>query len=296
MPGFAKRQVLTFLILTFALSSIFYNLIISAGKLGAGGGLYVLGLMWCPGIAALAPRLVHQRNLRGMGWGWGRTRYQAISYILPVLACAAVYGLIWATGIGGFSDESLKKALAEAGAGALPTPLLFLVLATLGVLQGLISATGEEVGWRGLLVPELAKVTSFTRLSLISGAMWSVYHYPVLIFADYNSETPIGYALVCFTLMVFALSFIFAWLRLKSGSLWTGAILHASHNLFVQQIFDGMTVDRGITEYVTTEFGIGLAVVYTVVAWYFWRRRGEVEEHFDNPAPDHVPSPVSGPA
>ena len=34
-----------------------------------------------------------------------------------------------------------------------------------------------------------------------------------------------------------AISFVFAWMRLKSGSLWTGALLHASHNLYVQTIF-----------------------------------------------------------
>ena len=75
-----------------------------------------------------------------------------------------------------------------------------------------------------------------------------------------------------FTWMVVASSFVCAWLRLKSGSLWTAVIPHASHNLYIQDIFDPLTQDRRITKYVTTEFGIGLAVAY-----YFWRRRGEVQ-------------------
>jgi hypothetical protein len=58
---------------------------------------------------------------------------------------------------------------------------------------------------------------------------------------------------------------------------WTGVILHASHNLFIQEIFDPLTTDRGLTRYVTTEFGVGLALAYTVLAVYFWRRRGELE-------------------
>jgi len=47
-------------------------------------------------------------------------------------------------------------------------------------------------------------------------------------------------------------------------------------HLFVQEIFDPLTKDRGITKYLTTEFGVGLALIYTLAAWYFWRRRAEL--------------------
>ena len=69
-----------------------------------------------------------------------------------------------------------------------------------------------------------------------------------------------------------------AWLRLRSGSLWTGVILHASHNVFIQEILDPLTMDTGRTKYVTTEFGVGLAIAYSILALYFWRRRDEVQE------------------
>jgi hypothetical protein len=45
----------------------------------------------------------------------------------------------------------------------------------------------------------------------------------------------------------------------------------------VQQIFDPLTSSNGLTKYVTTEFGVGLALGYTILAFYFWRRRDEVE-------------------
>ena len=31
-----------------------------------------------------------------------------------------------------------------------------------------------------------------------------------------------------------------------------------------------------MTPYLTTEFGVGLAIAYALVAIYYWRRRGEV--------------------
>jgi hypothetical protein len=44
--------------------------------------------------------------------------------------------------------------------------------------------------------------------------------------------------------------------------------------MFIQDIFDPLTKDRTITKYVTTEFGLGLAVAYTIAAVYCWRRWG----------------------
>lgn len=281
----ARHRVILFLVLTYALSSIFYVQIASAGKMKM---LSVLGLMWCPGVAALSVRLATQRNLRGTGWGWGATRWQALSYLLPPAIGLVVYGLVWLTGIGGFRETGLGK---EAGLG-IPLPLMVGVLATAGFLQGAVFALGEEIGWRGFLVPELAKITSFTKTALISGAAWSVYHYPLILFANYNSGAPKWYALLVFTWMVIAGSFVYAWLRLKSGSVWTAVILHASHNLFIQEIFDPLTEDRGITSYVTTEFGAGLALAYTVLAWYFWRRRGELATAGEA-APAGAPQPAA---
>jgi membrane protease YdiL (CAAX protease family) len=113
-------------------------------------------------------------------------------------------------------------------------------------------------------------------VSLISGLMWAAYHFPVLLFADYNKGAPAWYSLTCFTLMVVADSFILAWLTLRSKSLWPAAIFHGSHNLFIQSIFTPLTRDTGPTKYVIDEFGIGLVItvgIAAVLAWRFVRAR-----------------------
>lgn len=289
--GTSRRQVITYLVLVFALSSFFYTPMIQAGKMSQ---VLVFGLMWCPGVAALVTRLVFQRNLRGIGWGWGRTRYQAVSYLLPMAVALPVYGLIWATGLGGLATERLTTAMTRQTGREIPFLVIVLLLATIGFLMSCLTALGEELGWRGLLAPELSRITSFRNTVLISAVVWSFYHYPLILFADYNSGAPKWFALLAFTWMVFAASVGFTWLRLKSGSVWTAVILHASHNLFIQQVFDAITTDQGPTEYLTTEFGIGLALAYTVAAWICWRRRGEVERAA--PIPEHVatiPIPAS---
>jgi membrane protease YdiL (CAAX protease family) len=102
----------------------------------------------------------------------------------------------------------------------------------------------------------------------ISGCIWAFWHYPALLLADYNSGTPKPYALTCFTAMVIAMAFVMGWLRLRSGSLWPCALLHASHNLFVQAVLDRMTRPETKALYVTTEFGFGMAITIAIVAIY----------------------------
>ena len=73
------------------------------------------------------------------------------------------------------------------------------------------------------------------------------------------------------------LTFVWAWLRLKSKSIWPCVFLHASHNTFIQQFFDPLTVYRNKTGYVAGEFGAALLLISITMALYFWRRRDEVE-------------------
>jgi CAAX protease family protein len=256
------REIGTFLGLTFGLSGIFWALIISGGSLRVHGGMYVFALMWCPGVSALITRLIYQHNVRGEGWGLGQPRWLALAYVMPIVYATVVYGLVWLSGLGAVDLGRFK------------TPVITFIV--LGSLQSLVSATGEELGWRGFLVPALARRKSFTMTALISGATWAGWHFPLIIGADYNGGTPPWYSVLCFAIMVVAMGFPFAWLRLRSGSVWPAAILHASHNLFVQAFFDRVTVDTGPTKWLTGEFGAGLALAFVAVGWVFWRARASV--------------------
>jgi uncharacterized protein len=274
------RKILVFLLITFLLSGIFYFLIIKAGALGN----FSIGLMWCPGIAGIATQLIFERSLRGLGWRFRPVKYQVLAYLTPLAYALAAYLVLWLTGLGRFDPQTAQNAIsAQFGISAtLSTPvftgLYFLIIATVVVITGgLLPALGEEIGWRGLFVPELAKVTSFTNVSLISGAVWAIWHAPVLFFADYNNAgAPRWYGLLCFATLVVAISFVFAWLRLKSGSLWTATILHAAHNAFIQAFFTPLTADTGRTAYFFDEFGLLLALAGIVTAWLFWRKRAEL--------------------
>ena len=67
-----------------------------------------------------------------------------------------------------------------------------------------------------------------------------------------------------------------AWLGLKTGSLWPGVFLHASHNLWMQSIFSPLTTEKEYTKWIAGDLGIGLVIVATVVGVVFWLKRGEL--------------------
>jgi hypothetical protein len=147
----------------------------------------------------------------------------------------------------------------------------------LDMVGPLILALGEEIGWRGLFVPELAKMTSFTKTALISGVVWAAWHMPAIFLADYNSGgTPNWYAAIMFAVMIMATSFPYAWLRLKSASLWPAVLLHTFHNQFVIGILDKLTGNTSATPYITGEFGVGLVLTSIVVAYVFWRMQRQI--------------------
>lgn len=274
-PVKAKKKISTYLGILLALSSVFYYLILSAGGINANGGLYVLGLMWCPGIAGMATQLIYEHSLRGLGWKPGRFKYLALAYVLPLGYCVVSYGITWATGLGKFPNMEILKQVSE-GYGipiGNPTALLAIYIgltATVGLISGLISGLGEEIGWRGFFVPELVKLFHYRKAILISGVVWTLWHMPLILFGGYtNPGLPVWYAVLMFTIMVLGINFAFGWLRLKSGSLWPAAVLHASHNLFVQAIFTPLTIQLAITPYIIDEFGVGLALLGLVVAFLF---------------------------
>jgi membrane protease YdiL (CAAX protease family) len=147
---------------------------------------------------------------------------------------------------------------------------------TVDMVGPLLSALGEEIGWRGLFVPELAKTTDFTKTALISGVIWAAWHMPGIFLADLNDiGIPNVYTAAMFAVLVIAISFPFAWLTLKSGSLWPAVLLHAFHNQLVQGMLDKLTGNTAVTPYITGEFGVGMALTGLVLAYVIWRMQRE---------------------
>jgi uncharacterized protein len=178
----------------------------------------------------------------------------------------------------GVCTDSLKVALGIPSLSTSQVILLWTFLRLIaGTVRSMASALGEQIGWSGFLSPRLAERYGFTRAAFITGAVWATWHFPILLFADYDSASPVWFSLPCFVIELLGLSVIMLWLRLRSGSVWTGALVHASINLWNQDFFAPLTAPRGaITNYTIDESGFMLPIVISFTAYLFWRQRAAV--------------------
>lgn len=132
-------------------------------------------------------------------------------------------------------------------------------VAVVGIFGSMVTALGEELGWRGFLLPAMKERYGLKKALLFTGLFWCVWHYALLIFGGYMAQTALWYRLIAFTLCIFPVSVMAAVLTLESGSVWPAAFLHAAHNCYDQTVLDVIT--RGADKmYYVSETG-----VFTVV-------------------------------
>lgn len=235
-------------------------------------------LMMSVGLAAVVTCLIRKRELLTLGWGWGSWRHQWQSYLLPLAIITITYLIIWLTDLGGWYDTQFVLELKEnynlvTWADSSIIIFHFLLTGSISFMLVLPAVLGEEIAWRGLLVTELSKFLSFTAVALVSGFLWSLWHWPMIIAGIYgNNETPLFYQLFVFTLSLMSASMIMTYLRFKTNSLWTAVVFHMSWNAFMQKAFTPITLENENSVWFLDEFGIVLAVVTFVFAIYFWKK------------------------
>lgn len=261
-----------FLALVIAGSAVFDVMIIQAGGVREAGAL-VAGVMCVPAFAAIISLVLTRRSLAGLGWGLGRIGYLAIAIALPIAIVAPVYATLWSIGLAELQMQEWS-ALVEENFGWRFAPVAaVLVIASIGLLIDSIVAAGEEIGWRGLLLTELARGLSLPMAAFITGVIWAVWHYPGILFGGYASESaPLWYSLASFTIMALGWSMVLAWLRFASGSVWPAALMHGAHNILIQAVLDPVTHDaNGVTPFIAGEFGLGVAFAYGIAGGLAWR-------------------------
>jgi uncharacterized protein len=276
--GAAWKAIGIFMALMLALSAVFDTLMAQRGAMSL---LLVTGIMWSPGIAAILTCLVLKRPIASLPWRWGEWRWNWLAWALPIGYGLAMYVPVWALGLGGsgfpkaetLADFSSQIVSGDTNMAAVV--FCVILMGTLGVVASAARALGEEIGWRGFLVWEMRKVMPFWAVGLVSGLIWAVWHWPGILFTDYNAGTGnFVLQMALFTLSIVPMGIVYAYLAFRSGSLWPAVILHASHNLFLQRIFTPLTAEGEGTHFYIDEFGILLPIVSVLLAVYFyWRAK-----------------------
>lgn len=201
-------------------------------------GLFALG-MWGPGIAAIVVTLFVAREpfstlrLNTLGqkhiyfWAW---------FIPPVIAALTLAATVL-LGTGQFdgSLSLMRDLLAQAPQTQEMPAVEILVLIqiasalTIAPFINILFAMGEELGWRGFLLPKLLPLGQWKAL-LLSGVIWGIWHAPTTILHGYNFPLHPYLGVLVMTVGCMLLGVIFGWIYLKTRSPWAPALAHGTFN------------------------------------------------------------------
>lgn len=244
--------------------------------------VWVTVLMWIPGLASVLFRLLLREGFADVGWRIGKVRFWAWAYIGPLglaslsILLALVLGRV--TVAPHLSDQTMLEAvffklswpMRDAPVGGLLIQR-FLAVALISIGPGFFCAFGEELGWRGYLLPRLMQAGWPSPL-LLSGVVWGLWHLPLFVFTGY-AHGAVALSLIMFTLLTALFGVFIGWLRLASGSVFVAAMAHTSFNAFVQSFFGVSFVGDGAWFLIGDYGALTLLSYGALVAWLYWSKR-----------------------
>jgi membrane protease YdiL (CAAX protease family) len=281
-----RKSLLWFLIITFAIAWVLFTVPLAFKN---DLTIYPISMtvcfalaMWAPGTAAIVTMLfVEKQPFKTLRLNTlGPKRFYLAAWFLPPFLVLATLGVTLLIRTGTFDPNLtlMREALAKAPAGTTLPPVELLVAAqlTFAVLLApfinVLFALGEELGWRGFLLPKLMPLGQWKAI-LISGAIWGFWHAPTTLLHGYNFPQHPYLGVLVMTVGCILLGTIISWLYLNTRSPWVAALVHGAFNasagvtfFFLKPGFD--TALGGST--------LGLAgwiPMALFIAWLVWTKR-----------------------
>lgn len=230
-------------------------------------------LMFVPLIVVLFTMLLTGEMFTKQGWaslGFHRFSWKVflIGLVVPLIPTLIGYVIVWNTGLGEFKvpPEVEGKFLL----------FLFSTIASL-VINSLTKMLGEEIGWRGYLLPRLQGL-GIEKALFISSFIWGLFHLaPILFSGQYHSDTNFLIFIPLFILNVLFVGYFVGYLRLISGSIWPAIFAHGIHNMAWTYCAAYTINANPIVTYLTGDVGvIGVAfyfIVYLIIRKDMDKRR-----------------------
>ncbi len=285
-----RKNVAWYLVIAFTFSWIFFVLPLILPGLGSQTRQSITLLVWSvgmfgPGIAALSVnRFVARQPIRTLRLNTlGPKYYYLWAWFLPALLSAVTGLLTVLFGLAEFDPEFslVRDSMTNAPGGANIEPLLVIVVQSafailLAPFVNVLFGLGEELGWRGYLLPRLLPLGQWKAI-LISGVIWGLWHAPVIVQGHNYPGYPLSGILMMIALTTL-LGTIFAWLYLKTLSPWAPALGHGAFNavagLPVMFLKPGFNMAFGGT-LATFPAWIAMAIF---IAWLIWTKRLPVKD------------------
>jgi membrane protease YdiL (CAAX protease family) len=268
------------------LAIFFTVLVISAAFLehsasfrsGILGQRFIVFYMWCVAGSSILARLILRESTSDVSFrwgGWATTRATLIATALPLVVGLTAYGISWSTGLAHFDAAQIPQTVFKipiAGSPLVRFCKYLLISLTLGGLWGCKSAAGEEIGWRGYMLTRLMD-SGFPAPILISGFIWGIWHIPLIAGGQYLSVPHSLVSIAVFVADITAAGYVFAWLRLSSGSIWPCVWAHGVWNELLFGPFDGLTKGGGFWVGEAGLLTTLVVILFAVVLYWFYPLR-----------------------
>jgi len=213
--------------------------------------LYLL-LMWVPTISATIANIISinekreklsiKQYINRLGIRDCKTYYIILGILIPLVYLLIPYMIYWKIYPDNFAYHGVAIIVVLSD---ITLPMI------VGIFMGILSAIGEEIGWRGYMLPSLLERVDLKKALLITSLFWACWHLPILIFGDYMSGASLWYKIPAFIMCVVPVGIICGILTIKSNSIWPATFLHAAHNHFDQGIFGLITRGDKMMYYVS---------------------------------------------
>ena len=193
--------------------------------------------MWGPGIAAIVTTLFILKEPFGtLGLKrFGKFRYYLAAWFIPPVLAALAIPLSIVLGLAEYDPNMtilqnvISKMPADSG---MTLEILLIVQLAQGLLLGpalnVFATMGEEIGWRGFLLPKLLPLGQWKAI-LISGIIWGVWHAPAILQGHNYPGYPVQ-GVFMMILFCIALGAVMSWLYLATRSTWAPAFGHGAVN------------------------------------------------------------------
>jgi CAAX protease family protein len=153
---------------------------------------------------------------------------------------------------------------------------IFLLMPMLFVL-----AIGEELGWRGFALPRLLESRSAFSASLILGAAWAIFHWPLLLPGQMLAAE--GTSILTHSPTVVVLAILYTWLYQHTrGSVLIAVLFHGAFNTF-NPIFLG-SVDQALGAWLSLALWGGTALIVVIATGPNLGSKPTVQIKHDKPA------------
>ncbi len=284
-----RKGILAFLAITFGITYLAEGALILSGFRFDGipaiiGQYVVAAVMWVPAVAALITiRFITREKTSSIYLRFGPSwkPYLATALLIP-LAYLITYGLTWLLGLGApdWQLNSLYSMIAASGVdmstapepSMLLTSMFFISLFIAPIINS-IFGFGEELGWRGFLLPRLMPLGKW-KAYLLLGIIWGLWHAPLIAVGFNYPGTPV-LGIVMMVLMTTALGIFINELTLRYQSAILAGWVHGVFNSQAYGIWrsllfaDTNPVIGGIS-------GVVGIVVLTIlgIATMLWFKRG----------------------